>query len=90
MIISPLDTGYLSLTSTCLNRLALFRERLNHLFNQQVNDGLDSQTFDSVFMAINNGLSSREAFSLTETEAALVEMSNQNQIMYSDGVIYRI
>ncbi|CEJ00899.1 Putative Minichromosome maintenance protein 3 [Rhizopus microsporus] len=71
-------------------RLALFRERLNHLFNQQANDGLDSQTFDSVFMAINNGLSSREAFSLTETEAALVEMSNQNQIMYSDGVIYRI
>ncbi|KAG1050651.1 hypothetical protein G6F43_007092 [Rhizopus delemar] len=71
-------------------RLALFREKLNHVFNQRTHEDLESQTFDTIYMAINEGLSSRQAFSLMETEAALVEMSNQNQIMYSDGIIYRI
>lgn len=71
-------------------RLGLFREKLNHVFNQQAYEDLESQTFDSIFMEINKGLPSRQAFSLMETEAALVEMSNQNQIMYSDGVVYRI
>lgn len=71
-------------------RLGLFREKLNHVFNQQAYEDLESQTFDSIFMEINKGLPSRQAFSLMETESALVEMSNQNQIMYSDGVVYRI
>ncbi|KAI9279640.1 MCM2/3/5 family-domain-containing protein [Sporodiniella umbellata] len=71
-------------------RLAYFRERLNHVFNQQAQEGLESQSFDSIYMAINQGLSSNQAFSLMEAEAALVEMSNQNQIMYSDSIVYRI
>lgn len=68
--------------------MAIFKETLGRYFAQ--NSDATEISFDSVLQEVNRGLSGDEAFSVTETEAALVEMSNENKIMYSGGVVYLI
>lgn len=54
------------------------------------NSGQLEVPFEEILQQVNNGLTGIEAFTVTETEAALVEMSNENKIMYTNGVVYLI
>ncbi|KAI9250852.1 MCM2/3/5 family-domain-containing protein [Helicostylum pulchrum] len=69
-------------------RFTLFKERLGRYFAQ--NSGQLEVPFEEILQQVNNGLTGIEAFTVTETEAALVEMSNENKIMYTNGVVYLI
>ncbi|KAI7897335.1 MCM2/3/5 family-domain-containing protein [Mucor mucedo] len=69
-------------------RLVIFKEILGRYFAH--NPDATEITFESVLQEVNRDLSGDEAFSVTETETALVEMSNENKIMYSGGVVYLI
>lgn len=69
-------------------RFALFKEILGRYFAQ--NSGQLEVPFDIIQQEVNAGLTGDEAFTFMETEAALVEMSNENKIMYSSGIVYLI
>lgn len=68
--------------------MVIFKEKLGRYFAQN-SDELEV-SFDNILQEVNRGLSGDEAFTVAETEAALVEMSNENKIMYSGGVVYLI
>lgn len=54
------------------------------------NSGQLEVLFDDILEEVNRGLNGDESFTVVETEAALVEMSNENKIMYTNGVVYLI
>jgi DNA replication licensing factor MCM3 len=68
--------------------LAVFKERLGRYFSQ-AEAGLGF-AFDDIYVAVNEGLTGDEAFDLMETEAGLLQMSNENKIMYNEGTVYLI
>ncbi|KAI9011875.1 MCM2/3/5 family-domain-containing protein [Phycomyces nitens] len=71
------------------SRLQLFREKVNQLIvNNQFGDGVQCE-FAQLFSAVNN-ITPKNKFSLNEAHGALEEMSNNNQVMYSDDIIYII
>ncbi|KAF1803518.1 MCM2/3/5 family-domain-containing protein [Mucor lusitanicus] len=70
-------------------RFNVFKEKLVTVLNRADDAGETGVSFSDVFMQINQDMGSDD-FSAIETEEALVKMSTQNQIFYSDGMIYRI
>ncbi|KAL0077096.1 MCM2/3/5 family-domain-containing protein [Phycomyces blakesleeanus] len=72
------------------SRLQLFREKVNQLIvNNQFGDGVQCE-FSELFSAVNNSMRPNQEFSMSEANSALQEMSNNNQVMYSDDIIYII
>ncbi|ORZ23446.1 MCM2/3/5 family-domain-containing protein [Absidia repens] len=70
-------------------RLELFRSGVNQVLNGEFSQESEIG-FDQMFAAINRTLSSRQAFSIREADQALQKMSDANQIMYSEGICYKI
>ncbi|KAI8077265.1 MCM2/3/5 family-domain-containing protein [Gilbertella persicaria] len=66
-------------------KFTLFKERLSRYFNEQ--NRLE-YAFDDVFMAVNQDAT--QEFSPDEVFTALTRMSDDNQIMYNDGVVYML
>lgn len=50
------------------------------------NAGVEQIAFDDVVAIVNRN----ESFTKEEIEASLVKMSDENKIMYSDGIAYLI
>ncbi|KAI8986928.1 MCM2/3/5 family-domain-containing protein [Pilobolus umbonatus] len=71
------------------SRFELFKQKLNGMVNNGVFNNLEC-TFEVLFNNINVGLSAANSFSIIEVESALQLMSQDNQIMYTDGRIYLI
>ncbi|KAI8390170.1 MCM2/3/5 family-domain-containing protein [Blakeslea trispora] len=69
------------------SRFALFKEKLSRYFTEQPSS---EYTFDDIFVAINQNLNASEQFSPDEVYNALTKMSDDNQIMYNEGVVYII
>lgn len=68
--------------------MTIFQEILGKIFAQ--GSGESQFAFDDIYIKVNEGLTGDEAFTLMEAEAALSQMSNDNKVMYSDGVVYII
>ncbi len=70
-------------------RLTLWRTRLAKLFSTSLQD--DEQWFLVDLLAtINEGLTTDELFSTAEATAACQAMSDVNELMLSDGIVYKI
>jgi len=70
-------------------RFNLFKEKLITVLNNADDAGATGVSYTDVFMQINQEMGSDD-FSAIETEEALKQMSELNQIFYSDGMVYRI
>jgi hypothetical protein len=71
-------------------RYELFKSRVNNLLRGQFAGYSDGVGFDEMFHGVNQGLAEQHAFSVAEADEALRLMSEQNKIMYSDGMCYSI
>ncbi|KAI8320281.1 MCM-domain-containing protein [Martensiomyces pterosporus] len=78
------DTGALS-----RDRAALFRAQLSQAISDGRLDVVDCPwTFPDPFLsAINDGLSDTSTFSPAEAEKALLEMQNENRLMFRENII---
>ncbi|KAI8333156.1 MCM2/3/5 family-domain-containing protein [Chlamydoabsidia padenii] len=70
-------------------RLALFRSRVHQLSRGQF-AGVSEIGFDQMYAGVNEGLAEQHIFSVREADEALSRMSDDNQVMYSDGTCYMI
>lgn len=70
-------------------RFELFKSRVNNLLRGQF-AGQDGIGFDDMFYGVNQGLAEQHAFSIQEADEALHQMSEKNQLMYSEGMCYTI
>ncbi|OUM61299.1 hypothetical protein PIROE2DRAFT_12720 [Piromyces sp. E2] len=66
------------------SRLTLFRKQLNILKS----DGTDYFEIDQLITRINDDLPQDQKFSQNEIQSALQIMSDNNQVYYSNGVVY--
>ncbi|OSD05902.1 ATP dependent DNA helicase [Trametes coccinea BRFM310] len=71
------------------DRLKLFRTRLAQLFATKLVDE-DQMYLHTLVEMINEGLSTNELFGTAEATAACNIMTDANEIMLSDGVVYKI
>ncbi|KAL5534587.1 hypothetical protein ACEPAG_1050 [Sanghuangporus baumii] len=71
------------------DRLKLFRQRLAALFSTKYQDE-EQVFFEELLPEINEGLSSELLFGTVEATAACQAMSDQNELMLSDGIVYKI
>lgn len=67
--------------------LKLFRDRLAKLF---ATVGEDQVYFNQMLENINEGLGNDALFGSAEAAAACQVMSDDNELMLSDGIVYRI
>lgn len=70
-------------------RLKLFRTRLAHLFATKLVDE-DQMYLHTLVEMINDGLSTDELFGTAEATAACNIMTDANEVMLSDGIVYKI
>ena len=70
-------------------RLKLFRTRLANLFATKLIDE-DQMYLNTLVEMINEGLSNDQLFGTAEATAACEIMTDANEIMLSDGVVYKI
>ena len=78
------------LTRFCSGRsLKLFRTRLAHVFATKLVDEDQAYLHDLVEM-VNEGLPTQELFGTAEATAACNVMTDANEIMLSDGIVYKI
>ena len=70
-------------------RLRLFKERLAQLFRTTLVDE-DQMYLSTLLQMINQGLSNEELFGTEEATAICEIMTNDNELMLSDGVVYKI
>lgn len=68
-------------------RLRMFRDRLARVFTAA---GGDQLYFNEMVEAINEGLANDALFGSAEALAACMVMSDANELMVSDGIVYRI
>ncbi|KAI9500249.1 MCM DNA helicase complex subunit [Coemansia spiralis] len=82
------DAGQAS-GSITRERSALFRSQLSKAISERCLDVADSPwSFPDPFMSIiNEGVSDSSAFSLSEAEQALLEMQDENRLMFRDNMI---
>lgn len=67
----------------------MFRTRLAKLFASTLQD--DEQWYlADLLAAVNQGLSTDDLFSTAEATAACQAMSDVNELMISDGIVYKI
>ncbi|KAI0662516.1 ATP dependent DNA helicase [Cubamyces menziesii] len=71
------------------DRLKLFRTRLAHLFATKLVDE-DQMYLHTLVEMINEGLSTDELFGTAEATAACNIMTDANEVMLSDGIVYKI
>ncbi len=69
------------------HRLKLFRDRLAKLFTAV---GEEQVLFRDMVETINEGLAADALFGSAEAMAACTVMSDDNELMVSDGMVYRI
>ncbi|EJD04325.1 ATP dependent DNA helicase [Fomitiporia mediterranea MF3/22] len=71
------------------DRLRLFRQRLASVFSTKYQD--EEQVFFAELLPhINEGLPTNTLFGTAEATAACQAMSDQNELMLSDGIVYKI
>ncbi|EKM60801.1 uncharacterized protein PHACADRAFT_133584 [Phanerochaete carnosa HHB-10118-sp] len=70
-------------------RYELFRSRLAKLFASTLQDD-EHIAFAELVTAVNEGLTNDTLFGSTEASVALRHMEDANEIMVSDGVVYKI
>ncbi|KAH9891007.1 ATP dependent DNA helicase [Cubamyces lactineus] len=71
------------------DRLKLFRTRLAHLFATKLVDE-DQMYLHTLVEMINEGLTTNELFGTAEATAACNIMTDANEVMLSDGIVYKI
>ncbi|CDO70223.1 hypothetical protein BN946_scf184942.g23 [Trametes cinnabarina] len=71
------------------DRLKLFRTRLAQLFATKLVDE-DQMYLHTLLEMINEGLQTNELFGTAEATAACNIMTDANEIMLSDGIVYKI
>ncbi|KAH8100493.1 ATP dependent DNA helicase [Cristinia sonorae] len=70
-------------------RVALFRKRLAKLYENELRD--EEQFYlTSLVELINNGLTTKELFGTAEVTAICQVMTDDNELMLSDGIVYKI
>lgn len=72
-----------------LRRYELFRTRLAKLFASTFQDE-ETFYFADLLKAVNEGLSNDALFGTAEANAAVQLMSEANELMLSEGVVYKI
>ncbi|THH29729.1 hypothetical protein EUX98_g4455 [Antrodiella citrinella] len=70
-------------------RVALFRRRLARLYEGELRDEEQFYMNDLVKL-INNGLTTDELFGTAEATAICTSMTEENELMISDGIVYKI
>ncbi|EIW70928.1 hypothetical protein TREMEDRAFT_28916 [Tremella mesenterica DSM 1558] len=70
-------------------RLTLFRSRLDQVFSSSLGaEGIVDLT--DLIPLINEGLSTEEMFGTSESRAAVGKMHDANEVMFAEGVVYRV
>ena len=70
-------------------RLDLFRTRLDHVFSSAIgSEGIVE--FTDLLPMVNEGLSNAEMFGSSEARAAVGRMHDGNEIMFSEGTVYKV
>lgn len=72
-----------------LYRLALFRKQLSALFSGRLVDD-DAFMLKPLMEYVNEGLEVQHMFDTEEGVASLEAMTDANEILFSDGMIYKI
>ncbi|KAH8120538.1 ATP dependent DNA helicase [Phellopilus nigrolimitatus] len=70
-------------------RLKLFRKRLAALFSSTLQDE-EQIFFNQLLEMLNEGLPTDELFGTAEATAACQAMSDENELMLSEGIVYKI
>jgi DNA replication licensing factor MCM3 len=70
-------------------RLALFQTLLGQLIDGPL-FASDAADVEPLVAALNERTDQSDEFEMEEAEAALAELSNQNKVMYSEGIVYKI
>ncbi|KAH9949503.1 ATP dependent DNA helicase [Amylocystis lapponica] len=81
----PTDDGGSGLSGT----LKLFRSRVATLFRTTLQDD-DMLFFNNLLEQVNEGLSTDTLFGTAEATAACDTMASANELMLSDGIVYKI
>ena len=69
--------------------MQLFRTRLAKLFATSLQDE-ESMLLSTLLEMVNDGLPTDTLFGTAEATAACQVMSDANELMLSDGIVYRI
>jgi DNA replication licensing factor MCM3 len=72
-----------------LTRLTFFRARLAHLFATKLID-TDALLFPTLLEHINEGLSVDDMFGTAEATAAAEIMTEHDELLVSDGMVYKV
>lgn len=72
-----------------LLRLKFFRKRLATLFSSTLQDE-EQIFFAQLLEMLNEGLPTDELFGTAEATAACQAMSEQNELLLSEGIVYKI
>jgi DNA replication licensing factor MCM3 len=69
--------------------LNLFRTRLDHVFTTSLGaDGIVD--FTDLVPLVNEGLENDQMFGTAEARSAVDKMNEGNEIMFSEGTVYKI
>ena len=67
----------------------MFRSRLAHLFATKLQD-IEQIFLKDLLSMLNEGLSTNELFGTAEATAACEIMGEANELMLSEGIVYKI
>jgi DNA replication licensing factor MCM3 len=67
----------------------VFRKKLAHLFATSLQDE-EQMIFTELLELVNQGLPTDELFGTAEATAACNAMGEANELMLSDGIVYKI
>lgn len=70
-------------------RLQLFRTRLNHSFSNKFAED-EFVILDTLLPDVNEGLENDQLFGSREGRAAIDRMHDANEVMFSEGVVYKV
>lgn len=73
----------------CYLSLRFFRKRLAALFSSKLQDE-EQLFFTQLLEMLNEGLPVHELFGTAEATAACQAMSDANELMLSEGIVYKI
>jgi DNA replication licensing factor MCM3 len=80
---------FFSYARLCFNRLQLFRARLANLFSTRLQD--EEQVFLAELVEmVNEGLPTDALFGTAEATAVCQVMSEADELMISDGIVYKV
>lgn len=67
----------------------MWRERMAHILNYRLTD-VEQAFLTDVLEMVNEGLGTDALYGTAEATAACLVMQDANELMLSDGIIYRI